>query len=127
MRSGAEVFGNVPAQSELKIPLKKLAVVQICREYGVDISGREESLLKYGYAGSAAPEDIGRIDLFPNAFADEEQLLRTVIHEGCHVRQFKKYGGSYVQENRRKMEEVAERYENFFFNLKRRLKNGKVF
>ena len=33
--------------------------------------------------------DIGRIDLFPNAFSDEEQLIRTVIHEECHVKQLK--------------------------------------
>ncbi len=110
--------------------MQKKAVVQVCREYGVDISGlkikiqRNEELKNLFFAGSAAPEQIGRIDLFPNAFTDEEQLLRTVIHEGCHVKQFKKYGTKYVQENNAQMERVAYRYENFFYRLKRRTKNA---
>ena len=103
--------------------MQKRAVEQICRKYGVDIAGltikiqRSEELLRYPYAGSAAPEDVGRIDLLPRAFANEEQLLRTVIHEGCHVKQFKKYGSIYVQENRIPMERVAERYEDFFLKI----------
>lgn len=36
--------------------------------------------------------NVGRIDLTPHAFANEEELLRTIIHEGCHVKQLKKYG-----------------------------------
>ncbi len=59
------------------------------------------------FAKIAAPEDIGRIDLLPKAFVDEEQLLRTVIHEGCHVKQFKKYGSSYVQENQMLIKKIA--------------------
>lgn len=114
---------NNGAFKNLKIPMQLKAVGQICRKYGVDISGlkikiqRSEELLKYFYAGSADPKYIGRIDLFPNAFKDEEQILRTVIHEGCHVKQFKKYGSDYVQENRAAMERVAERYEEFFFRI----------
>ena len=102
------------------------AVKQICRKYGVDISGirikiqRDEEMLKFLTAGSAAPEDIGRIDLLPNAFANEEEILRTVIHESCHVKQFKKYGAVYVQENRLFMERVAKRYENFFLRIVKR-------
>ena len=116
--------------AHLEVPMQLRAVKQVCRKYGVDISGlrikiqRGEDLLKYLYAGSAAPEDIGRIDLFPNAFANEEQILRTVIHEGCHVKQFKKYGSAYVQEHRREMEDVAERYEKFFFRIARRAQHG---
>ena len=106
--------------------MQKRAVVQICREYGVDISGlkikiqRDEELLKFFIAGSAAPEDIGRIDLLPIAFTNEEEMLRTVIHESCHVKQFKKYGSAYVQENRILMERVAKRYENFFLKIVQR-------
>ena len=120
----ARVFGNVPAQSELKIPLKKLAVVQICREYGVDISGDSE-WLKSDICGATDYLDVGRIDLTPNAFKNTEQLLRTILHEGCHVRQLRKYGAVYVQENRLKMERIAYRYEDFFYRLKaiRNVKN----
>lgn len=34
-------------------------------------------------------KNIGRIDLLPNAFLNEEQLVRTLIHEKCHVMQLK--------------------------------------
>ena len=117
---------NRGAFAHLEVPMQKRVVVQICKRYGVDISEirikiqRDEEMLRFPIAGSAAPEDIGRIDLFPNAFANEEEILRTVIHEGCHVKQFKKYGSVYVQENRLFMERIAKRYEDFFLRIVKR-------
>ena len=114
---------NVGAFSNLEIPIQKRTVRQICKKYGVDISflkikiQRDPELLKLPFAGMAAPEDIGRIDLTPVAFQNEEELLRTVLHEGSHVKQFKKYGVKYVQENRNFMEKVASRYEEFFYKI----------
>ena len=107
----------------LEVPMQKKAVKQICQKYGVDISflrikiQRDENLLRFGIAGVAAPEDVGRIDLLPSAFVNEEQLLRTVLHEGCHVKQFKKYGSLYVQENQLIMEKIVYRYEDFFLKI----------
>ena len=75
---------------------------------------------KYKYAGMTDYYDVGRIDLTPHAFATEEELLRTVIHEGCHVKQLKKYGREYAQENIIQMEQVAERYERFFLQVVKR-------
>ena len=122
---------NQGAFAHLQVPMQLRAVKRICHKYGVDISDlririqRDEELIKYVYAGSAAPEQIGRIDLFPNAFINEEQLLRTIIHEGCHVRQFKKYSPVYVQEHLKEMEDVAYRYEDIFWRIvKRRMPNG---
>lgn len=60
---------------------------------------------------------IGRIDLFPNAFSDEEQLIRTVIHEECHVKQLKKYGKEYAQEHLQEMEKQAYRLENVYYHI----------
>ena len=120
---------NRGAFAHLKVPMQKRVVVQICRKYEVKIAELKikiqyhEELLKFPIAGSAAPEDIGRIDLYPNAFANEEEILRTVIHEGCHVKQFKKYGSIYVQEHRKEMEDVAERYERFFLRIVKRRKH----
>ena len=75
-----------------------------------------------------AYENVGRIDLTPRAFENEEELIRTVIHERLHVKQLLKYGKEYVQENRPYMEKVAERGEEFFYRIvKRRVnqwKNG---
>ena len=112
--------------------MQKRAVRQICQKYGVDISflkikiQRDENLLRFDIAGVAAPEDIGRIDLFPNAFVDEEQLLRTVIHESCHVKQFKKYSSLYVQENQLLMEKIAYRYEDFFLRIVKKASDDDV-
>ena len=112
--------------AHLQVPMQKRAVEEICRDYGVSLAGisghiqRASELLHIDIAGSAAPEHIGRIDLFPQAFKDIEQLLRTVIHEGAHVKQLRKYGKEYVQNNRLKMEVVARRYENFFYRIAKR-------
>ena len=106
------------------------AVKQICRKYDVDISGlrikiqRSEDLLRADFAGMTAYENVGRIDLTPHAFANEEQLLRTIIHEGCHVKQLKKYGRQYAQENVLLMERVAKRYEEFYWRIARRRVHG---
>jgi len=59
----------------------------------------------------------------PRAFENEEELIRTVIHERLHVKQLLKYGKEYVQENRAYMERVAERGEDFFYRIVRRRVN----
>ena len=116
--------------AHLEVPMQKRAVVQICRKYGVDISGlrikiqRSEELLRANFAGMTAYENIGRIDLTPHAFTNEEQLTRTIIHEGCHVKQLRKYGREYAQENVLLMERVAERYEEFYWRIARQKVNG---
>ena len=33
----------------------------------------------------------GVITLFPNSFTDEENIVRTLVHEKTHVEQFRKY------------------------------------
>ena len=114
---------NQGAFAHLQVPMQLKTVKQVCRKYNVDISGfrikieHDEELLRIPYAGLAAPERIGQINLFPGAFRTEKELLRTIIHEGCHVKQFKKYGAVYVQENKFSMERVAERYEDFFYGI----------
>ena len=82
----------------LEIPMQKRAVIQTARKYGVDLKGitikiqRSEALLALSICGSADPKNIGRIDLFPKAFATEEELVKTLLHETCHVKQYQKYG-----------------------------------
>ena len=79
----------------------------------------DKGSIRGGYYGSSDPRYIGRVDLFPNAFRDEDELLKTIIHENCHVLQFKKYGSIYVQHHMDRMEVVARRFESFFFYVKR--------
>ena len=104
---------NIGAFSHLKIPMQKRKVIELANKYGINIKGltikiqRNEKLLSLPVTGSTDYKSIGRIDLFPNAFIDEEQLVRTLIHEKCHVNQLKKYGFKYVQDNLSDMEKEA--------------------
>lgn len=81
---------------------------------------RSESLLALPFYGSTDYNNIGRIDLFPNAFTDEEQFIRTVIHEKCHVEQLKKHGKKYTQKHLQEMEKQAYRFENIYYIILKR-------
>lgn len=104
---------NIGAFLNLKIPMQKRKVIELANKYGINIKGltikiqRNEKLLSLPVTGSTDYKSIGRIDLFPNVFIDEEQLVRTLIHEKCHVNQLKKYGFKYVQDNLSDMEKEA--------------------
>ena len=99
------------------------------KKYNIDTKGitfkiqRSENLLKLEYYGITDPDNIGRIDLLPNAFTNEEQLIRTVIHEKCHVKQLNKYGKKYVQDNLADMEKQAYKFEDVFYNILKRRAN----
>lgn len=120
---------NTGSFSNLKIPMQKRAVKEVARKYGIDISGltikiqRSEKLISLPIAGSTDYKYIGRIDLFPNAFIDEEQLVRTIVHEKCHVEQLRKYGVKYCHEHLNEMEKEAYKVEEeWFANLKKVIK-----
>ena len=119
---------NTGAFANLTIPMQKRAVKQIASDYGIDLSGltvkiqRSEKLLSLPMTGSTDYKHIGRIDLFPNAFIDEEQLVRTLVHEKCHVDQLKKYGFKYVQEHLNEMEAEAYFVEETWFKNRKKVK-----
>ena len=121
---------NTGAFGNLKIPMQKRAVKRVANKYGIDLSGltikiqRSESLLSLSLYGSTDYDNIGRIDLFPNAFQDEEQLVRTLIHEKCHVEQLKKHGKKYTQEHLDEMEQEAYAYEDDWWhsNVEKKVK-----
>ena len=48
---------------------------------------------------------------------NEEQLIKTVLHEKCHLKQLKKYGKKYAQDNLDKMEKQAYRFESVYYNI----------
>lgn len=119
---------NQGAFSGLEIPMQKRAVKQLAREYGIDLTGitlkiqRSESLIALPICGATDYDNIGRIDLFPNAFANEHELMHTLLHEICHVKQLRKYGKMYAQENLSYMEKIARRYEDVWYNYYKRRK-----
>lgn len=108
---------NLGDFSKFEVSMQKRKVKEIAKKYDIDLTGitikiqRDKNLISLPMAGSTAYDDIGRIDLFPNAFIDEEQLIRTLIHEKVHVSQLKKYGFEYTQKNLFAMEKEAETIE----------------
>lgn len=119
---------NIGVFSNFEIPMQKQAVSKLCAKYGVSTEGltikiqRDENLLGLPFCGSADYDNIGRIDLFPKAFTNEEQLIKTVLHEKCHVLQLQRHGKEYVQDNLEKMEKAASKFETIYYNA---LKRGK--
>ena len=103
--------------------MQKRYVRRIVEQYNIDLSGitikiqRSESMLSLTMTGSTDYNNIGRIDLFPNAFIDEEQLVKTLLHEKRPVWQLKTYGKKYVEENLNSMEEDAYSFEDEQYNL----------
>ena len=114
---------NVGAFSELDITMQKREVLNICRKYAIDTKGitfkiqRSDKLLSLPFYGSTDYNNIGRIDLFPLAFSSEEELVKTILHEKCHVMQLKKYGKEYAQQNIDLMEKQAYRFESLFYSI----------
>lgn len=122
-RNAKRKEANSGAFAGLQISMQKRAVKKIAEKYGIDLSGitikiqRNEKLLALPTTGMTDYKNIGRIDLLPNAFIDEEQLVRTLIHERCHVLQLQKYGAKYAQDNLDRMEAQAYRFEDFWYLL----------
>ena len=117
---------NTGVFKDLKIPMQSRYIERTANKYGVKISDltikiqRDEELLNLLLCGSTDYDSIGRIDLFPKAFSDEETLLRTIIHERCHVLQLKKHGKKYTQEHIAIMENEAYKFEEFWYNIVRK-------
>ncbi len=114
---------NTGAFEKLEIPMQKRKVLAICRKYSIDTNGitfkiqRAEKMLALPFYGSTDYNNIGRIDLFPNAFLSEDEMVKTVLHEECHVKQLKKYGKYFVQNNIDKMEKQAYRFESIYYSI----------
>ena len=107
----------------LEIPMQKRYVLKFADKYGISTKGltikiqRNEKLLSMSLYGSTDYKNVGRIDLFPNAFQDENELVKTILHEKCHVMQLQKHGEKYAQENIELMEKQAERFERFYYSI----------
>lgn len=114
---------NTGAFKKLEVPMQKRNVLSICKRYSIDTKGitfkiqRSEKMLSLPFYGSTDYNNIGRIDLFPNAFLSEEELMKTILHEKCHLKQLKKYGKKYVQDNLDEMEKQAYRFESIYYSI----------
>ena len=109
---------NIGVFSVLEIPMQKRYVVRIAQKHKIDLSGiiikiqRDPAWLRSTVTGRADQKQIGRIDFMPNAFKDEESLLRTIIHEKVHVTQLLEHGADYVADHLAEMEDLAYAIED---------------
>ncbi len=113
---------NTGRFAQFEIPMQKRYVVRIAKKYGVDISGlkisiqRDIYLVNIDICGSTNTNNLNRVDLYPRAFLNEEQLIRTLLHEKCHLAQYVKYGERYVENHISDMENEARSYENEMYD-----------
>lgn len=115
--------------ANLEIPMEKKHVKRIAKKYGINIDGitigiqRDEHALGKGVYGMSDYKNLLHIDLFPDAFTNEEELVRTLIHETGHLIQYKKYGEDYCAIHIGTLEDEIDAYEDFWYNIvKRRAK-----
>lgn len=88
---------NVGAFTELKEPMQLKYVKKVCKEAGIDYSGikirieHNSDLIGrqlYGYTDPGGKS----VTLYPDAFTNREELIRTLGHERTHIMQFELYG-----------------------------------
>lgn len=130
--SNTEVF------SDLKVPMQMRFVEQAAREGGVGLGGVKVKIIRdsdlkgkniYGYT-----HPNGDIDLYPDAFTDIEQLIKTLGHERTHTMQiylFKHpntYADDAIKMNRELIlnEKAAHSIEDSFWQFYLNNKTGKL-
>ena len=111
---------NTGAFANLPVPMQLREVRRIAKKYDIDLTGltikiqRDEELLRLRKTGCADHSCIGRIDLFPLAFANEREVASTLVHEIAHVNQYREHGSAEVMDNFSRFEEEAEAIEEMF-------------
>lgn len=110
-------------KSDLKVEFNQKGIENVASKYGIDIKGKHfiieqnKEHFSVPFYGRTDADDIGRIDLYPRAFAKEEDMVRTLIHEHAHYLQLKKYGKKYCEENVFLMEKEAYRFEDIWYQI----------
>lgn len=130
--SNTEVF------SDLKVPMQMRYVEQAAREGGIGLEGVKVRIIRdsdlkgkniYGYT-----HPNGDIDLYPDAFTDIEQLIKTLGHERTHTMQiylFKHpntYADDAIKMNKELIlnEKAAHSIEDSFWQFYLNNKTGKL-
>ncbi|MBE1874805.1 hypothetical protein [Myceligenerans pegani] len=85
--TGDALLKSGNAGSRGRLPMTMDSVCDVACKYEIDLEGVDIRINKStaGLYGSTAPNK--RITLYRNAFANEEQLARTLAHERFHVHQ----------------------------------------
>lgn len=113
---------NVNEYSELKEPMQMRHVKAVINDMGVDYSDieidiiRDEALIGKGIYGYTFPNGK-RVQLYPDAFSDREQLVKTLGHERVHCEQIKLFGRSRNDSEAKYYEKGPTFSEEFWWSL----------
>ncbi len=94
---------NVGNFKDLKEPMQKRHITKLIKEMDIDYSNieidiiRKEELIGTGLMGYAFPNGK-KVQLYPDAFKDREQLVKTLGHERVHCEQVKLFGEARTME-----------------------------
>ncbi|MGV2795188.1 DUF4280 domain-containing protein, partial [Clostridium perfringens] len=106
--------------SHLEVPMQLREVKRLAEQAGVGLDGvkikiiRDPEMLDVPFGGWANPN--GReIQLYPNAFINEEQLIKTLAHERTHIFQVRIYGHAADNSMLRLFEDGAYGIEDTFW------------
>ncbi|MCM3042805.1 peptidoglycan-binding protein [Paenibacillus motobuensis] len=112
---------NTGEFSHLEVPMQLREVKRLAEQAGVGLDGvkikiiRDPEMLDVPFGGWANPN--GReIQLYPNAFINEEQLIKTLAHERTHIFQVRTYGHAADDSMLRLFEDGAYGIEDTFWD-----------
>jgi|GEM_PF-1057772 len=112
---------NVGEFSHLEVPMQLREVKRLAEQAGIGLDGvkikiiRDPDMIRLPHAGWANPNGK-EIQLYPNAFMNEEQLVKTLAHERTHIFQVRLYGEAKDIPMLDKFEEGAYGVENTFWD-----------
>ncbi len=121
---GLELYrrtANIGEFSHLKVPMQLREVKRLAEQAGIGLDSvkvniiRDPEMIRLPHAGWANPNGK-EIQLYPNAFMNEEQLVKTLAHERTHIFQVRLYGEAKDIPMLDKFEEGAYGIENTFWN-----------
>ncbi|WP_420998524.1 hypothetical protein ACKI2N_032120 [Cupriavidus sp. 30B13] len=126
---------NVGDFADLKVPMQMRYVEQAAEDGGVGLQGvkvrivRDPDLIGKNLYGYTHPN--GSIDLYPDAFTDTEQLVKTLGHERTHTMQIDIFGhpNTYGDGTMRQLmlnENAAHGIENSFWQYYPQNNSGKL-
>ncbi len=106
LRSGSASAGGP------RLPMNMQSVQAVAEKYGLDTTGIPFNINKAiaGVAGEATPN--GTVNLYRDAFANEEQLARTLAHEIFHTGQIQANGYPRTVEEFAQYEAEAQAFED---------------
>lgn len=113
---------NTGVFSKYEEVMSKKHVRGVVAEMGLDPADvhykidRDEEKMNTGYFGFTS-DDGKNIVLFPDAFVNREQLVKTIGHENIHLKQVRENGKVKSIEDLRKREEEAAKSEEGWWKL----------